>query len=191
MIKVTIWNEFVHEKNEPEVAAVHPNGIHGTLAEFLGKEEDFSIRTCTLHDPEHGLTEEVLDDTDVLVWWGHKSHHLVDDAIVTRVYKRVMAGMGFIALHSAHHSKIFTKLMGTTCNLKWRENNEKERVWVIDPSHPIARGLPAYIELPHEETYGERFDVPAPDELVFISWFSGGEVFRSGCCYRRGSGRIF
>jgi len=190
MIKVTIWNEFVHEKNEPEVAAVHPNGIHGTLAEFLGKEEDFSIRTCTLHDPEHGLTEEVLDDTDVLVWWGHKSHHLVDDAIVTRVYKRVMAGMGFIALHSAHHSKIFTKLMGTTCNLRWR-HGARSRVWVVSPNHPIAAGVEETFSLPQEEMYGEPFDIPNPDDVVFMSWFNGGEVFRSGCTWTRGKGKVF
>lgn len=189
--RVTIWNEYRHEVNEPRIAEVYPKGIHGAIAEMLGKHTDYEIRTATLDEPEHGLTQEVLDSTDVLIWWGHMAHHEVSDAVVDRVQKRVLEGMGMIFLHSGHFSKPFQRLMGTTCNLKWRENNEKERVWVIDPSHPIARGLPAYIELPHEETYGERFDIPAPDELVFISWFSGGEVFRSGCCYRRGSGRIF
>ena len=189
--RVTIWNEYRHEVNEPRIAEVYPIGIHGAIAEMLGKHTDYEIRTATLDEPEHGLTQEVLDSTDVLIWWGHMAHHEVSDEIVDRVQKRVLEGMGMIFLHSGHFSKPFQRLMGTTCNLKWRENNEKERVWVIDPSHPIARGLPAYIELPQEETYGERFDIPAPDELVFISWFSGGEVFRSGCCYRRGSGRIF
>lgn len=189
--RVTIWNEYRHEVNEPRIAEVYPIGIHGAIAEMLGKHTDYEIRTATLDQPEHGLTQEVLDNTDVLIWWGHMAHNEVSDEVVNRVHQRVLDGMGMIFLHSGHESKPFIKLMGTSCHLKWRENNELERVWVVDPSHPITRGLPDYIELPHEETYSERFDIPAPDELVFISWFSGGEVFRSGCCYRRGQGRIF
>jgi len=141
--------------------------------------------------PEHGLTDEVLDNTDVLLWWGHAKHNDVSDEIAEKVKNRVLDGMGFIPLHSAHFSKPFKLLMGTVCRSKWRENDEKERIWVIEPSHPIAANLPEYIELPQEETYGERFEIPTPDELIFISWFSGGEVFRSGCCYKRGLGKIF
>ena len=190
-VRVTIWNEYRHEVLEERIAKVYPKGIHGAIAEMLGRHMDYEIRTATLAEPEHGLTQEVLDNTDVLIWWGHMAHNEVSDEVVERVCKRVLDGMGMIFLHSGHHSKPFRKLMGTTCNVKWRENDEKERLWIVDPSHPITAGLPEYIELPKEETYGERFDIPAPDELVFISWFSGGEVFRSGCCYRRGKGRIF
>ena len=190
-VRVTIWNEYRHEVLEERIAKVYPKGIHGAIAEMLGRHMDYEIRTATLDEPEHGLTQEVLDNTDVLIWWGHMAHNEVSDEVVERVCKRVLDGMGMIFLHSGHHSKPFRKLMGTTCNVKWRENDEKERLWIVDPSHPITAGLPEYIELPKEETYGERFDIPAPDELVFISWFSGGEVFRSGCCYRRGKGRIF
>lgn len=189
--KVTIWNEYQHEVNEPRIAQVYPKGIHGAIAEMLGKNADYEIRTATLAEPEHGLTQEVLDDTDVLIWWGHMAHQKVSDEVVNRVCQRVLNGMGMIFLHSGHESKPFIKLMGTSCHLKWRENDEKERLWVIDPAHPIAKGLPPYLELPKEETYGERFDIPQPDELVFISWFSGGEVFRSGCCFHRGAGKIF
>jgi trehalose utilization protein len=99
--------------------------------------------------------------------------------------------MGLIVLHSGHHSKIFRTLMGTTCNLKWREADEHERLWVIETGHPIADGLPEHWEIEREEMYGEQFDIPAPDTLVFISWFPGGEVFRSGCCFYRGRGKIF
>ncbi len=190
-IKVTIWNEYLHERTEERCREVYPNGIHGYLAEVLGKEEDFIVRTATLDMPEHGLTQEVLDDTDVLIWWGHMAHQQVSDEVVERVRRRVLAGMGFIALHSAHKSKIFGALMGTHCSLRWREIAERERIWVVEPSHPIAQGLPEYFELPHEEMYGERFEIPAPDALVFIGWFQGGEVFRSGCCFRRGYGNIF
>ena len=114
------------------------------------------------------------------------------DATVERVFKRILDGMGFIALHSSHASKVFVKLCGTASHtLKWREYGEKERLWVVDASHPIVSGIGEYIELPHEEMYGERFDIPKPDELIFISWFEGGEVFRSGLTYRRGKGKIF
>lgn len=190
-INVTVWNENLHEKTDKKVAAVYPEGIHGAIADFLSKEPGFHVKTATLDQPEHGLTEEVLASTDVLIWWAHMAHHKVEDEIVDRVYKRVMDGMGLIVLHSGHFCKIFRKLMGTSCDLKWREIGEKERIWVIEPGHPIAEGLNEYFEIPNTEMYGERFDIPAPDELVFISWFEGGEVFRSGCCYYRGRGKIF
>lgn len=189
-VRVTIWNEFIHEKDE-KIKKIYPNGIHGAIAEMLGKTTDFEIKTATLEMPEHGLSDECLNNTDVLVWWGHLAHDAVSDEIAEKVKTRVLDGMGLIVLHSGHLSKPFVKLMGTGCRSKWRENDEKERIWIIEPSHPIADGLPEYIELEREETYGERFEIPAPDELVFISWFSGGEVFRSGCCYKRGLGKVF
>ncbi len=190
-IQVTVWNEFRHEKKNEKVRAVYPEGMHTVIANFLNKQEGIEARTAALDEPEHGLTDEVLNSTDVLTWWGHTAHGEVSDEIVEKVHKRVLEGMGLIVLHSGHFSKIFRKLMGTTCDLKWREIGEKERLWVIEPGHPIADGIGEYIELPHEEMYGEHFDIPAPDTLVFVSWFAGGEVFRSGCCYHRGNGRIF
>ena len=191
-IRVTIWNEFRHEKKKPEVAALYPDGLHAKIAEFLGECDDIETTLAALDDPNQGLPDVVLDNTDVLIWWGHVAHNEVNDELVEKIRTRVYTGkMGFIALHSAHASKPFKLLLGTACRLKWRENDEKERVWVIEPSHPIARNLPEYIEFEQEETYGERFEIPAPDELVFISWFAGGEVFRSGCCYNRGLGKIF
>lgn len=189
-MKVTVWNENRHELSNPEVRAVYPEGIHGAIQEFLAKA-GVDADTATLDQPEHGLSQEVLDQTDVLLWWGHVAHDEVSEEIVERVYQRVLDGMGLIVLHSGHFSKIFKKLMGTSCDLKWREADEKERLWVIDPSHPIASGIGEYIELDKEEMYGEHFDIPAPDELVFMSWFEGGEVFRSGCTYKRGKGKIF
>ena len=191
-IRVTVWNEYHHERNSDKVAAIYPRGIHGAISEMLNEKAGITARTATLDQPEHGLTEDVLANTDVLIWWGHLKHGDVQDEIVSRVHKRVMEGMGLICLHSAHASKIFTRLMGTpTGRLRWRESAQKERLWVIDPGHPIAQGLGDYFEIPHEEMYGEVFDIPEPDHLVFISWFAGGEVFRSGCCFRRGAGKIF
>ncbi|MDQ0205415.1 ThuA domain-containing protein [Alkalicoccobacillus murimartini] len=189
-MNVTVWNENRHEQTNEKVKEVYPNGIHGAIADFL-KEAGYDPLTATLDEAEHGLTENVLNETDVLLWWGHVAHDEVSDDIVERVQKRVLEGMGLIVLHSGHFSKIFKSLMGTTCDLKWREANEKERLWVVSPGHPIAEGVGEYIELEKEEMYGEHFDIPAPDELVFVSWFQGGEVFRSGCTFNRGKGKIF
>lgn len=189
MLNVTIWNEFRHEQKNPIVKNIYPDGIHNAIASFL--KDDYIVRTATLDEDEQGLTDDVLNKTDVLIWWGHIAHNEVKDVIVERVKQHVLAGMGLIVLHSGHFSKIFKALMGTTCDLKWREANEKERLWVVDPSHPIAEGIGEYIELEKEEMYGEHFDIPSPDQLIFISWFEGGEVFRSGCTYKRGKGKIF
>ncbi|MEV2607023.1 ThuA domain-containing protein [Paenibacillus larvae] len=190
MIRVTVWNENVHEKENPKVREVYPDGLHEAIAKGISND-DFVVRTTTLDQPEHGLGGDVLDNTDVLIWWGHKAHDQVRDEIVDRVHRRILDGMGLIVLHSGHFSKIFKKLMGTSCDLKWREVGEKERIWVVDPAHPIAAGLDACLELEQEEMYGEHFDIPVPDELVMISWFEDGEVFRSGCTYHRGNGKIF
>ncbi|HRE27887.1 MAG TPA: ThuA domain-containing protein [Anaerolineales bacterium] len=191
-LRVTVWNEGRHEKRNPVVAKVYPNGLHHAIAEGLRAHGFQQVRTATLDEPEHGLTESVLTETDVLLWWGHMAHGDVQDEIVERVAARVLDGMGLVVLHSGHFAKVFKRLMGTTCNLKWREHErENERLWVVAPAHPIAAGLPQYIDLANEEMYGEHFDIPAPDELVLVSWFKGGEVFRSGCCWQRGRGRIF
>jgi trehalose utilization protein len=190
-IRVTVWNEFIHEKSNKKVKDIYPDGMHATIAKALKAEGDMDVRTATLEEPEHGLTEAALKSTDVLTWWGHAAHDKVDDKIVDRVQKNVLEGMGLICLHSAHYSRILRRIMGTTCSLKWREAGEKERLWNIAPSHPITKGIGEYFELPNTEMYGERFDIPEPDQLIFISWFQGGEVFRSGCCWERGHGRIF
>ncbi|WP_304222480.1 ThuA domain-containing protein [Gracilinema caldarium] len=194
-IRAVIWNEFIHEQEHEAIRKIYPKGIHQVIAEALEKTGNFSVSTATLDQPEHGLSKELLENTQVLYWWGHIAHDKVQNEIVERVKQRVLEGMGLVVLHSGHYSKIFRSLMGTTCSLKWREAAEKERIWVIEPSHPIAQDLPVneggYFEIPHEEMYGERFEIPVPDELVFVSWFQGGEVFRSGCCWNRGAGRIF
>ncbi len=189
MAHVTVWNEYRHEQQSDEVAEVYPDGIHSTIADFLSDDHD--VTTATLEEPEHGLPEAVIEETDVLLWWAHLAHDEVEDAIVERVHERVLEGMGLIVLHSGHYSKIFKRLLGTTCSLQWREDDGTERLWIVDPGHPIVDGIGEYIELPETEMYGEPFDIPEPDRLVFTSWFEGGEVFRSGCCYRRGSGKIF
>jgi trehalose utilization protein len=191
-IRVTVWNENRHEQKPTHLASqVYPDGIHSAIAKGLQEFPGIETQTATLDQPEHGLTDDVLANTDVLLWWGHAAHAEVRDEIVAKVHDRVLAGMGLIVLHSGHHSKIFRRLMGTTCSLRWREANERERIWVLEPGHPIANGLGPYFELPKEEMYGEHFDIPAPDTLVFVSWFQGGEVFRSGACYHRGRGKIF
>jgi trehalose utilization protein len=190
MIKVTIFNEFRHEKQKESIRAIYPDGIHGAIKAGI-EDEEVVVRTVTLDDPECGLTQAVLDDTDVLLWWGHMAHHEVPDEVAQRVRDAVHSGMGAIFLHSGHHSKPFRLLMGTPCNLTWREDGDYELVWVLNPAHPIAQGIGRFIHLEHVETYGEPFSIPEPDELVFIGSYEGGEVFRSGCCWQRGNGRVF
>ncbi|ENH96425.1 hypothetical protein J416_10846 [Gracilibacillus halophilus YIM-C55.5] len=189
-MNVLIWNENRHEKKSEQVAELYPDGIHGAIQQFV-ESDNIQVKTATLDEPYHGLTDDILNETDVMIWWGHLAHDEVADEIVEKIHQRILEGMGLIVLHSGHFSKIFQKLMGTTCNLKWREADERERMWVVNPAHPITEGIGEYIEIDKEEMYGEHFDIPAPDELVFVSWFEGGEVFRSGCTYYRGNGRIF
>jgi len=165
--------------------------MHAQIAAVLAEDPNIVASTVTLQDPEHGMTEAKLDETDVLLWWGHAAHEDVDDSIVQRIVERVWQGMGLIVLHSGHLSKVFTRLMGSPCLLHWREAGERERLWVVNPGHPIAKGLPRYFELENEEMYGEPFGVPEPLETILVSWFQGGEAFRSGLTYRRGAGNIF
>jgi len=190
-MRVTVWNEFRHEQENEEVRAIYPDGIHRHLAAELARDTDWQVRTATLDQPENGLPQSVIDDTDVLLWWGHRAHDAVSDETVERVHNAVLGGMGFMALHSAHYSRPLKQLLGTGCGLSWREDARHERLWVVDPTHPIAAGIDGYFEIPQTEMYGEYFDVPTPDELVFISWFAGGEVFRSGMLWKRGRGKIF
>ena len=190
MIRVTVWNEFHHERVKEEVKAIYPDGIHNLIASFL-KSDDIEVRTAVLWDEECGLTEEVLENTDVLIWWGHCKHGLVPDEIAARVKEHVLNGMGFIALHSAHYSKPFKLLMGTSCSLSWREDDDMERLWNVKPAHPITKGIGRYIEIPHDEVYAEPFGIPEPDEVIFMAWYEGGEVFRSGCTFHRENGKIF
>ncbi|HEY0920349.1 ThuA domain-containing protein [Devosia sp.] len=190
-IRALVWGENVHEQENEFVARTYPKGMHGQIAALLAADPNILASTATLQEPEHGCTEARLAETDVLLWWGHAAHDKVDDAIVERIARRVWEGMGLIVLHSGHFSKIFKRLMGAPCALHWREAGERERLWVVNPGHPIARGLPRYFELENEEMYGEPFSVPEPLETVFVSWFQGGEVFRSGLTYRRGAGNIF
>lgn len=188
-MKVTIWNEFYHEQFHDVVKKVYPNGIHNTIAEFL-KSDDIQVRTTTFYDENFGITQELLDDTDVLIWWAHVKHKDIPDEVAQMVQQAVIRGMGVVFLHSAHMSKPFRLLCGTPCTLNWRDN-DSELLWVVDPSHPIAQGIGSYVTLPREEMYGEPFAIPEPDKLVFIGRFAGGEVFRSGCCWQRGAGKVF
>jgi len=190
-IRVTVWNEFRHEKNDEKPREIYPQGMHHVIATALSRDRDVETRLAALDDPEHGLPDEVLGNTDVLIWWGHLFHHELRDEVAEKVVKRVWEGMGFIGLHSTHYAKPFKRLMGTPCGLLWREDDKPETLWVVDPSHPIAAGIDQKIVLPQTEMYGEWFQIPTPDEIILISWFEGGEVFRSGCTWKRGKGRVF
>lgn len=191
MIRVTVWNEYGDYQTEGDVKKAYPETLHGAIKNFLQTDEEITVKTAVLDDEDYGLSQEVLDNTDVLIWWAHLRHREIPDEVAFRVVESVQKGMGAIFLHSAHRAKPFRYLMGTSCSLTWRENEESERLWVTSPSHPIVQNIGNYVNIPCEETYGEFFDIPEPDELVFIGWFKGGEAFRSGCCYKRGLGKVF
>ena len=189
-INVTFWYEAKQEREGDSMKAAYPRGMAHAIESAFQGQEDIRMRTVTLYDREYGLPDDVLNHTDVLIWWAHMLHDKVPDELARKVQGRVLKGMGFIPLHSSHLSKPFTRLMGTSCSLRWRDD-DRERLWTVMPSHPIARGIPEYFELPREEMYGEFFDIPQPDELIFLGWFGGGELFRSGCAFHRGCGKIF
>lgn len=203
-VSVTVWNEYRSHRGatdwmsqsqqaQAEAAAkVYPDGIHAVIAEFLS-DAGFEIRTATLDAPSHGLSDEVLDETDVLVWWSHYLYDEVSDEVVENVFQHVQDGMGLIILHSARKSKIFRKLMGTTCAVQEnRSADEIERLWILDTAHPIVDGLDEQsIEIPKSQIMAEPFEIPEPAQTIFMSWIEGGEVFRSGCCFQRGKGKIF
>ena len=190
-MNVTIWHEDLPQEEHEQMKKVYPNGLSDAIYQFL-KASGVSAKKVFLAEKENGLPQEVLDNTDVLVWWGHCKHHLVDDETAKRVVKAVQCGMGAVFLHSSHLAKPFTSLLGTSGTLKWRENpKEHELLWVTSPAHPIAQGVDECIRLDNEEMYGEYFDIPKPDDVVFIGWFKGGNVFRSGVTFTRGLGKIF
>jgi trehalose utilization protein len=192
MIRVTVWNEFYHERHNQSVREIYPDGIHGKIADFLSADGGMLCRTATLDEPEHGLSVEVLEQTDVLVYWAHCRHAFFEDEIAARVQQYVLRGMGLVLLHSGHGSKLFKRLMGTNCGLAWSLDGDLScRVCVIDQAHPITQGIPQYFWIDKDEMYGEPFAIPQPDQQILITWYPGGEVFRSGCCWHRGKGRIF
>jgi trehalose utilization protein len=192
-IRVVVWGEYIVEQADPEVAAIYPDGIHEEIARGVRERcrQKVTVRAATFSEREHGLPEEILANTDVLVWSSPSANERVSSKVASRVHSRVLEGMGLIVLHSAHMSKPFRKLMGTTCMLRWRCGDDRELIWTVNPAHSIAQDVPPIFVIPQQEMYGEFFDIPQPDELVFISSFSGGEIFRSGCCFFRGKGRIF
>ncbi|WP_433430703.1 ThuA domain-containing protein [Nonomuraea sp. CA-141351] len=192
-MNVTVWNEFYEERKFPSVSAVYPDGLHVVLrqilVEHLGPEAD--VRVALQEEPEHGLGQAVLDDTDVLLWWSHLKDDEVSDEVVERVRRRVLDGMGLLILHSAIGSKIAKALLGTSGQMTGWRHGDSELLWTILPGHEIVRGVPNPVVIPSGEMYGEPLDIPTPDELVFISSYQGGEVLRSGCGFFRGRGRIF
>lgn len=190
-IRVTFWNEYRHEKTSEEAKALYPNGIHAFAKTFLEEDADITVRLAALDDPDNGLPDEVLDQTDVLIWWGHLAHHEVPDELAIKIRDRVVGGkMGFVALHSAHKSKPFKLIVGTTGNLTWGRV-QKEVMWNLMPSHPISAGIPDHFLLESEELYAEPFYIPQPDALLFGGWYEDGFLFRSGACFLRGAGKVF
>jgi trehalose utilization protein len=191
-LTVTIFNEYVTQKEQPDAMEVYPDGIHPVLVDVV-ERAGHDTRVALFSDSEHGLTKDVVAETDVLVYWSHARNEEFEDRVVDRVQDAVLDGMGLVMLHSARRSKLFMRLMGTDCNVRgYRDADETERVWVVDPAHPVVDGLESeFIELPESQLVAEPFEIPTPIETPLISWIEGGEVFRSGCTFKRGRGKVF
>ena len=191
-IRVLVWSEFT-ESND-----VYPQGIHGEIAGYLNTDPNIIARTTELADEDCGVGEKILGDTDVLFWWGHEKHELVDDDAVERVVRKVREeGMGFVSLHSSLTSKPFIALMGTSCKIgSFRVDGEMERVHVVAPHHPIADGVRDFV-ITETEMYGEPFDVPNPKEVIFESVFQDNPLYSTttwrfcGCTWDVWDGRVF
>ncbi|MDR1569463.1 MAG: ThuA domain-containing protein [Oscillospiraceae bacterium] len=196
-IRVTIFCEHNQDRREP-VKSVYPDGIHGALAAAFPEDESFAVTIATQDMPEHGLTEEVLSNTDTLVWWSHLDNPIFDDAVAKRVCRHVVGrGMGFLVLHSSTFSKPWQWIMGIAYDaglwgrFRTMPKGEKERLWLVNPGHPIADGIGPYVEIPRDEMYGEPMLIPEPDQTIFLGWWEGGEANRAGCVFFRGRGKIF
>jgi trehalose utilization protein len=196
-IRVTIFCEHNQDRYEP-VKSVYPDGMHAAIAGAYDEESGFRVTIATQDMPEHGLSKEVLNETDVLIWWSHIDNNLLSDAVANEVCKRVVRdGMGFVALHSACYSKPWQRLLGIEYEAgEWGRfrtmpKGEKERLWVVTPGHAICEGIGDCIEIPQDEMYGEPMLMPDPDKLLFIAWWEGGDVCRSGTLFERGRGKIF
>lgn len=187
---VVVWSEGTAPKD------VYPNDINGAIAEGLADMPGWEVITASIKDPDQGISDDLLKRTDVLIWWGHKKHGLVKNALVAKIENRVKnEGMGFISLHSSHFAKPNKALMGTECSWGAYEGDSSNlRVTVADPVHPIAKGVADFTTV-HEERYSEPYAVPEPEAVVFTGVHEikkGGEdPSRIGLCWHVGKGKFF
>ena len=106
-VHVVVWDE-----QQPEQKAAYDHFLGNAIAESLTRQPGLVVKSVRLDDPDQGLPPAVLDECDVLIWWGHLRHKDVSQETVTRVLDRIKAGkMDLIALHSAHWSRPFVEAM--------------------------------------------------------------------------------
>ena len=188
--RVVVWSEGTAPKN------VYPQDINAAIAEGLKPLKGWDIVTASINDPDQGLPEDMLNSASVLIWWGHQKHGAVSDALVDRIVKRVRdGGMGFIATHSAHYSKPLKAILGTPCGWKYYiDDGARVDLVVKAPSHPIALGVKNFT-LPHTERYGDPFEVPTPETVVFDGIYTlpngAAENAQQGMVWTVGKGRVF
>ncbi len=184
-LRVTVWDE-----NKPHIEEYYPAGIRGAVADAI-KGDGVEVTIAHLDEPDQGISEDLLENTDVLVWWGHARHGEVDDELAAKIKQRVHhGGMGLVVLHSGHYSKPFRATLDCTGHLKggWRESDDTEEITVCAPWHPIAEGVSNFT-LEAEEMYGGPFGTPPVEVLIFQSFFpKGGEVFPCGAVWTVGDG---
>lgn len=194
--RVVAWSEG-SANVDPASKVVYPNDINSAIAEGLKplESQGWEVLRASLGDPDQGLSDERLNSTDVLIWWGHKKHNQVSDELVGKIVKRVKEqGMGFIGTHSAHFSKPLKKLLGTPCS--WREyvlDGTTVEISVKEPNHPICKGVSNFT-IPIER-YGEPFAVPTPESVPLDGLYTRPngqkEPGRMGLCWTIGKGKVF
>lgn len=184
-VRVRIWCEGTAPRS------VYPDDIDGALADVLGRQAGLVVSRGRLTDLQAGLSDQVLDASDALVWWGHLRHDAVPDDRALAVVKRVREGrLGFVALYAACGSKPFRQMMSMPCEPgSWREDGRPEFVSIKAPDHPIARGI-APFTISKTDMFSEPFAVPEPETVVFVSSWQKGETLRSGLTWTIGKGRV-
>jgi trehalose utilization protein len=144
-IRVVIWDE-----RQPAQKSVYPNFLGNHLAEYLrnserGRGARLQVRSVGIDDPEQGLSSDVLDNCDVLVWWGHQRHGEISADTAKGIVRRITSGqLSLIALHSAHWSRPFIEAMNersTRDALKSLTRRERKNVQIsyIPPDMRLMR----------------------------------------------------
>jgi trehalose utilization protein len=184
-VRVLLWSE------QTEPRDVYPTGISGALADHLNQHKEFEAKTAKLDDPDAGVGEAALAETDVLVWFGHKKHGAVPDDAVERVVKHIRErGMGFVGLHSTHFAKPLKKALNDTGAWSSYKNfGQPEQMWVVLPKHPIAKGLKDFT-IPKEEIYTEPFEVPEPEAVIVEGTWPSGHRNRECMVWTLDKGRF-
>jgi len=179
-VKVVVWDE-----QQPAQKQAYSSFLGNSVAEHLGAQPGISVRSVNINDPGQGLAGGVLDDCQVLIWWGHVRHAEISAETGRSIVERIKDGkLSLVALHSAHWSTPFVEAMNERTRLDvvgkfHSEGNERLEITFVSPA--------------------QRYMVPKADARVtpYVSWrkFPDGlakaTVHLPLCCFPayRGDGK--